>query len=222
MPTSQMSKEEYTEYIQEIFDSQTNMLIINDGKKIIKTNQSFFRFFNEFENLDDFRQKHQCVCEFFEKQEGYIYQFEEKNWVEYILENPHKIHKAKIIRGDKTYVFQLMISKLKKFKQVIISLTDITDVEIYKEELEESNKLLTEYKKAVDASAIVSKTDTKGKITYVNKRFIDISGYSKEELIGRSHNIIRHPSMPDTVFAELWETIKSKKIWNGTIKNRAL
>ena len=87
-------------------------------------------------------------------------------------------------------------------------------------ELKDSNLLLLEYKKAVDASAIVSKADKKGNITYVNKTFCEVSGYSEDELIGKPHNIVRHPDMPKEVFKELWETIKAKKIFKGIIKNR--
>ncbi len=76
------------------------------------------------------------------------------------------------------------------------------------------------YKMAIDQSSIVSKTDQKGVITYVNKKFCDISGYSQEELIGRPHNIIRHPDVPKEAFVDLWSTIKANKIWHGIVKNR--
>ncbi len=66
---------------------------------------------------------------------------------------------------------------------------------------------------------IISRTDLKGIITYVNETFAKISGYSPEELIGKPHNIIRHPDMPKSVFKELWETIKQGKIWRGYVKN---
>jgi len=88
-------------------------------------------------------------------------------------------------------------------------------------EIATRTKTLNEYKKAVDSSAIVSKTDKHGKITYINDEFTKISGYTQEELIGKNHNIIRHPDMPDEVFKDLWSTIKAKKIWKGQIKNRA-
>ncbi len=87
-------------------------------------------------------------------------------------------------------------------------------------ELREHSSLLMEYKKAVDVSSIVSKTDPKGAITFVNDHFCAISGYTKEELIGRPHNIIRHPDMPSSAFKEMWETIQSKRVWNGVVKNR--
>lgn len=83
----------------------------------------------------------------------------------------------------------------------------------------ENSNLLAEYKKAVDLSNIVSKTNPKGVITYVNDKFCQISGYSRDELIGKPHNIIRHPDMPREAFKELWDTIKAKKSWNGIVTN---
>ena len=83
----------------------------------------------------------------------------------------------------------------------------------------ENSNLLAEYKKAVDISNIVSKTNPKGVITYVNDKFCEISGYTRTELIGKPHNIIRHPDMPREAFKELWDTIKAKKSWSGIVTN---
>jgi len=66
---------------------------------------------------------------------------------------------------------------------------------------------------------IVSETDEKGKITYCNDYFIEISGYSKDELIGNPHSMIRHPDMPKVVFKLLWETITQGKNINAVVKN---
>lgn len=66
---------------------------------------------------------------------------------------------------------------------------------------------------------IVSRTDLKGNITYANETFALISGYEVDELIGRSHNIVRHPDMPKVIFKELWEDLKSKGYWSGIVKN---
>ncbi|MDH4198910.1 MAG: EAL domain-containing protein [Spirochaetia bacterium] len=79
---------------------------------------------------------------------------------------------------------------------------------------------LEQYKTLVDESNIVSKTDPEGIITYVNKKFSEISGYSAYELIGKNHNIIRHPETPSRVFKTMWETISNKKTWHGMVKNR--
>ncbi|MFZ2301995.1 MAG: PAS domain-containing methyl-accepting chemotaxis protein [Gallionella sp.] len=67
---------------------------------------------------------------------------------------------------------------------------------------------------------IVSKTDTKGIVTYANDAFVEISGYTREELIGKSHNIVRHPDMPPSAFKWLWDTLKDERPWRGVVKNR--
>jgi PAS domain S-box-containing protein len=81
-------------------------------------------------------------------------------------------------------------------------------------------KLLDEYKNAVDRSSIVSKTDKHGKITYVNDKFCNISGYSATELLGKPHSIVRHPEMQKAAFKDMWDTILDKKPWYGIVKNR--
>jgi len=87
--------------------------------------------------------------------------------------------------------------------------------------IEEKSKQLQKYLKVVDQYVITSQTDVRGVITYVSEAFCVISGYTKDELIGRSHNIVRHPDMPDEFFADLWTTISSGESWHGEIKNRA-
>lgn len=66
---------------------------------------------------------------------------------------------------------------------------------------------------------IISRTDLNGVITYINETFAHISGYEPEELIGKPHNIIRHPDMPKSAFEDLWKTIKAEKTWKGYVKN---
>jgi aerotaxis receptor len=70
-----------------------------------------------------------------------------------------------------------------------------------------------------DKGLIISSTNIKGIITYVNRKFCEISGYSKDELKGENHNIVRHPDMPKTAFSEIWNTIQAKKEWTGIVKN---
>ena len=72
-----------------------------------------------------------------------------------------------------------------------------------------------------DGSILVSRTNLKGIITYCNEDFIEISGFTEKELIGKNHNIVRHPDMPPAAFADLWRTIKAGRPWNGLVKNRA-
>lgn len=88
------------------------------------------------------------------------------------------------------------------------------------EDLMSNKELLRQYKDIVDVSSIVSKTDLKGRITYVNDKFCEISGYTREELIGHSHSMVRHPDVERNVFEDLWGTITDHKTWSGIVKNR--
>lgn len=98
------------------------------------------------------------------------------------------------------------------------SLTHLSNVTA--RELRQSLELFEQYKHALDQTAIVSKTDKAGRITYVNALFEEISGYRADEVIGKTHRILRHPDMPASLFDEMWKTISNKQIWTGTIKNR--
>jgi methyl-accepting chemotaxis protein len=74
--------------------------------------------------------------------------------------------------------------------------------------------------KLAPGQTIVSKTNPKGVITYVNRDFIEISGFTEPELIGQAHNIIRHPDMPQAAFKDLWDTVRAGRPWRGMVKNR--
>jgi PAS domain S-box-containing protein len=90
---------------------------------------------------------------------------------------------------------------------------------------EESNKLLDqmiENEKFLDASSIISVADSKGKITYVNKRFTDVSGYSLDEVIGKDHNVVNSGTHPKEFWTDMYKTVVAdKKIWNAVCTNRA-
>jgi PAS domain S-box-containing protein len=77
-----------------------------------------------------------------------------------------------------------------------------------------------QYFKALTESSIVSKSNTKGTIIYVNDNFCKVTGYTEKEMIGHSHNLFRHPDNPDSLFKELWTTINAGKIWRGRMINR--
>src|SRR5690606_67421 len=71
-----------------------------------------------------------------------------------------------------------------------------------------------------DDIAIISHTDERGMIEFCNDDFLEASGYTREELIGQPHNILRHPDMPAEAFRDLWGTVKTGRPWMGVVKNR--
>ena len=70
-----------------------------------------------------------------------------------------------------------------------------------------------------EGSKIVSETDLKGIITYANRQFCNISGYTLQELLQQPHNIVRHPDMPKIAFEQMWADLKAGKEWHGYVKN---
>jgi len=97
----------------------------------------------------------------------------------------------------------------------------LREVHVYEEQIRIHQNELSQYKHAVIETTVYSKTDPEGIIIDVNDEFCRISGYDESELLGKTHSLIRHPEEPDSVFKNLWETIKSKKIYKGVLQNRA-
>ena len=106
----------------------------------------------------------------------------------------------------------------KKCSKIICEQMDI------KEELissQENNHNLEVLFDIINQVAIISKSDLQGNITFVNDLFCLTSGYKEEELLGESHNILKHKDMPDTVFKNIWQDIKTGKVWRGKLKNQS-
>ena len=105
--------------------------------------------------------------------------------------------------------------------QFVQTLSYVIEKVILRKKETQNFNLLNQYVAITNASSIVSKTNPDGIITFANENFCHISGYSEEELLGKPHNIVRHPDMPSSAFREMWHTIKDeKKIWQGIVKNR--
>ena len=198
-----------------VFDLMPSPCVITDGRTMLRANRSMLELFG-FATNEEFFENHGCVCERFYNASGYFSACDTASWVEKILGNQQHQYKVMLRHDNDSRIF---LPKAERYdhrgeKRYVVLFEDVT--------LEDrlQNRLLQEYKEAVDRSAIVSKTDTQGIITFVNKKFCDISGYSESELVGQAHNIIRHPDMPAAVFEEMWRTIKAKKPWFGIVKNR--
>ncbi|TGJ98337.1 methyl-accepting chemotaxis protein [Leptospira langatensis] len=89
-------------------------------------------------------------------------------------------------------------------------------------EKKQMSVVLTDQERVMrDGTTLVSMTDLKGKVTYANKEFLEIAGLTQDEIIGKPHNIVRHPDIPRSVFKDFWETIQSGQPWRGIVKNRS-
>ena len=93
-------------------------------------------------------------------------------------------------------------------------------IQKFNKDIDLKAKQLLEKDKNLNEHVLYSRTDLRGVITEVSKVFCSLSGYLKEELLGKPHNIVRHPDMDSKLYEELWKTIKNKKVWNGEIKNK--
>ncbi|RLA77758.1 MAG: hypothetical protein DRG78_16650 [Epsilonproteobacteria bacterium] len=116
---------------------------------------------------------------------------------------------------------------LKRVKDTQLNMDDITFTALThfikqtSDELNSNVKLLNQYKTAVDSSLLVSKTDKEGVINYVNDNFCNVSKYTREELLGKNHNIVREKSVSSFIFKKMWKSIQSSKVWRGEFPNRA-
>jgi PAS domain S-box-containing protein len=162
-------------------------------------------------------------------------ELEESNGYDFLIKNRafilDKLNiKVVIITGNISSTllrdaFRLGVKEIIKKPYSIEELILKTDIFINDKDIEDEmvckTQLLNQYKDTVDRSSIVSKANEKGIIIYVNEAFCNISGYTQEELIGKPHNIVRHPDMDASVFKEMWHTIKNLKTpWTGIVKNR--
>lgn len=98
-------------------------------------------------------------------------------------------------------------------QRILLATKDIT-------ESKKNEKLLQDYVALIDKNIIISSTDLSGSITYISDGFCDISGYTKEELIGKNHRLIKDQDADPKLYKEIWETITNNKVWNGEVKNR--
>jgi PAS domain S-box-containing protein/diguanylate cyclase (GGDEF)-like protein len=123
-------------------------------------------------------------------------------------------------------VFHNDLIRISALLAIIVLITALISIyinmhirKIEKSRLREMN-MLEQYKLVLDESSIVSKTDPQGRINYVNDKFCTTTLYSKDDVIGRSHNVERHPATPRETFRRMWETISSGRVWHGVLKNK--
>ncbi|MGC9385625.1 MAG: ATP-binding protein [Hydrogenovibrio sp.] len=131
------------DYTRDILDSQTNIIIVNDGHRIIDASGGFYEFFPEYTDLEDFARHYNCICDLFVREEGYLYKKDDENWIEALVAHPEQVYKAKILRHGNETIFQVSAVKSSKYQRYIISMFDITANERINRDLEEQkNKAL--------------------------------------------------------------------------------
>lgn len=131
------------------------------------------------------------------KKDGYVENFE----------------KTCIVKNNKKVRINMAIALMPDKKRFLINTKDITQADKIK-------KTMQRYVDLIDKNVITSTTDLKDNIISVSEAFCKISGYSKEELIGKKHNIIRDPNMPSEIYKDLWDNLKQNKSWQGEIRNK--
>ena len=126
-------------YYKNIIDTSDTIVIINDSKKILNVNKIFFDYFSDYKDLMSFKEEHDCVCDFFVEEENYLHKnMDGIKWVEYLLKYPNYNNKIKMNIGGNIVYFLASASIIsQKPYQVSITLSDITEQEMYKHELEQ-------------------------------------------------------------------------------------
>ena len=113
------------------------------------------------------------------------------------------------------------VSKTLDTKELLLKIAENCHDRFSYEKMAAQELEMTRYLEALNKVAIVSKTDLKGNITYVNEIFCEVAQYTEEELIGKPHNIVRHSDVPKAAFKDMWETIQAGNRWQGKVKNKA-
>lgn len=180
-----------------IFDFDTNFLFVNDAYAAItgySVEELLDKKCTDLSLSDDLPGIYEALGEVLKK--GFLTNFEKV-----------------CIRKDATMAHVAMsVALMPDKKSILVFARDVT-------ESKKSQRLLEEYVRLVDKNIIISSTDTQGIITQVSEKFCQTTGYEREELIGKNHNIIKHPDMKSEVYKNLWEIISQDKTWEGELKN---
>jgi PAS domain S-box-containing protein/diguanylate cyclase (GGDEF)-like protein len=134
-----------------------------------------------------------------------------------ILSTEKKLIKDSLYKNLKENLLLIAILIILSILSALFVSSRIKKIELSRKE---QMNMLEQYKLILNKSAVVSKTDKDGIITYVNDAFAKISGFKDNEAIGKSHNIIRHPESPKSQFRALWRRVQRGEIWKGVIKNK--
>jgi signal transduction histidine kinase/CheY-like chemotaxis protein len=147
MKSNNKELQERKDYVDDILQSQSGIVVVNDGVKMFDASGGFFKLFNEYSNIKEFLKNYDCICNTFVKEDGFLQkEVMGLSWVEFVSKNPNQEHKAKIILNNKTYIFKTTCVKSARYDRYIISMFDITKLEQTQKDLEAQKN------KAIDAT----------------------------------------------------------------------
>jgi len=207
-----------------IFNAQQNIAIVtSSGKKITEANQAFFDFFG-YENVKEFTSQHNCVCEYFIEEKGYLKAtMGHLNWIEYIFNNPEKNHFVKMKKENYISIFKIFAKKItdKYFgkDEIVVTFIDITK-ELKQKELLEKNSNISQALLDNGAVAIFLASPQR-EIIKVNKRACQMFGFEKDELIGKTFEIIHASPSGFKNFANEYKKLLDASITNIEYEFRA-
>lgn len=188
-------------YLQNIIDVIPNIVIVTDGEKIKRANRTMLDF-TGYNTLDKFKEEHDCICDYFiEEKNTLMPLMDEMTWLEYMFKNPADIHEASMMHKGKTHRFivqakKLPIDNINEAELSVVTFTDVTEIQIIQNELNNSNAILLENEtklRAITDSALdgIIMLDHEGKFIFWNPKAKAILGYEEEELLGKDfHKIV--------------------------------
>jgi PAS domain S-box-containing protein len=202
------------EKTETILNAQNNIVIVTNGEVLIQANQAFLDFLG-YEHLRDFKKEYSCICEHFIEEEGYLSsKMGNLTWVEYMLLHSNRTHCAKILKNNKAHTFKIFAKKLDNHtfdeNEIVVSFEDIT----YELENEAMLKKNTKFTKALlDNSAVaIFLASPSRTIIEANKRACELFGYTKEELLFKSFEIIHKSKISFDSFAPQYKQFKNAGI----------
>lgn len=187
----------------EILDYVPSLLIIVDNNgQIIKKNKLFEAFAKSHPSFTP-----EKLSQMLKHSIDEYHQFKKIVQTEFYLQTEDKANK---------YWFVATVSGIPLFEEahILLKLTDVTHVH-------QAEQRLRDLQYAVDQAGIVLNTDTQGRIIYVNEKFCELTQYSRDELIGKTHEIVSSNYHPKSFFKDLWQTISQGQVWRGEIKNKS-
>ncbi len=124
-------------YYKNIIDSSSNVVVVVDKNNIVEVNKTFFKYFNKYNTLEEFKKEHKSISDFFVEKEGYVYEnIDGLNWLDYLIENP-KNNQVKIVYDEKEYYFTIGVSLISiEDEHYSAIFSDITKEKLYQKELE--------------------------------------------------------------------------------------